>query len=134
MATIYLTGQQQDGTTALAGAASLPLREVLRLTKGRDHTIRLNLLDEAGNPLKFATFTSVTFTVKASTSDLTKALTATATADDLRGANWCLISVPATALRNLSTTRYVYDIAGVKGGETFTLIGTSALILSPSVG
>lgn len=133
MAVIYLTGQRQDGTTSADGA-SLPVREVLRLTKGRDHTIRMKLLDEAGNAIKFADLTSVTFTAKAKTSDLVKAITATATADAARGSNWCKIAVSVAMLRNLATTRYVYDVSGVKGGETFTLIGTSALILSPSVG
>ncbi len=133
MAVIYLTGRRQDGRTAQPGV-TLPVYEVLRLPKGRDSTIRLELLDGAGNPLPFASLTSVTLTAKANTSDLVKALTATATADALRGSNWCVLSISATALRNLATTRYVYDIAGVQGGETFTLIGTSALILSPSVG
>ena len=133
MGVIYLKGRRLDGTTATDGAI-LPIRQVLRLEKGRDSTIRLELLDEAGNPLKYASLTSVTLTAKVKTSDIITSLVLTASADALRGSNWCKFAVPATALRNLETTRYVYGIAGVAAGSTFTLIATSALIIEPSVG
>ena len=133
MSVTYLTGRYEDGSTPEAGV-ELPAQTVLRLTKGRDHTIRLRLLTSAGSPVPFAGLTSVTLTAKTSTSTTVKSLQVAATAALSIGAEWCTFAITVASLKNLETTRYVYDIALVNAAGTSSVISTSSLILSPSVG
>lgn len=130
MAIIYLTGRYEDGSTAAPGVA-LPAREVLRVERERDTTLRLFLLTSSGAPVAFDEWTSVLFSVRKHTDDAVPVLAVPCAGDSTRGAAWCSVALTPASLRNLAPGRYVYGVSGVIAGATVTLIAASAFLLAP---